>query len=55
MYVVLVHVLSLSLIEWWSLLSEVGRVWSGGRRPPSHAVSYLCLVQLSHEALLSQR
>jgi len=34
MNVVLVHVLGLLLIEWWPLLSEVGRVWCWGRSPP---------------------
>jgi len=35
LYVILVHVLALLLIEWWSSLSEVGRVWCWGLRPPT--------------------
>jgi len=35
MNAVLAHAHGLLLIEWWSLLSEVGKVWAWGQRTPA--------------------
>jgi len=47
LYVILVHVLALLLIEWWSSLSEVGRVWCWGLHPPRSRcfASILCTTE----------